>query len=209
MQFKNKKSYFITAIHTDAGKTFISALLVKALNANYWKPIQSGIEIRDTEEICRLARIENTRCFDERYLLKSPESPHSAAKKEGIELLLDTIELPNSMNNLIVEGAGGILVPINEEQTIVDVIQKLNIPIILVVPTYLGCINHTLLTLEVLKARNLKLEMIIFNGDESKQAQDIIIKKANNVKNYRVPKVSKDDFVKFDEISVELSQLFL
>ena len=202
------KRYFVTATHTDAGKTFVSALLTKALDAMYWKPIQSGNEIRDTLEICRLANLSEEQTFKETYLLKSPESPHSAAKKDGIRIDVHSIKIPKTDKNLIIEGAGGLLVPLNDNETIADLICHLDLPVILVVPTYLGCINHSLLTLEAMKSRGIKLAAIIFNGNESVEAQKIILKNAGNPLSIRVPKIYVDNFSEFDKISFELRQLF-
>lgn len=202
-------NYFVTATHTDAGKTFVSSLLVKALSAKYWKPIQSGSDYRDTREVIKLAGIAESDTFDEVYLLKSPESPHSAAAKEGVRIEFRNIVTPETDRNLIIEGAGGLLVPLNEEEAIVDLIKFLNVPIVLVVPTYLGCINHALLSLECIKKYELDLYAIIFNGEESTEAQKIILAKANCEKYFRVPKIIEGDCDKFNSISLELSQLFL
>jgi dethiobiotin synthetase len=202
------KRYFVTATHTDAGKTFVSALLTKALDAMYWKPIQSGSEIRDTLEICRLANLSEEQTFKETYLLKSPESPHSAALKDGIRINIQDIKIPQTDKNLIIEGAGGLLVPLNDTETVADLICHFGLPVILVVPTYLGCINHSLLTLESMKSRGIKLAAIIFNGNESVEAQKIILKNAGNPLSIRVPKIDVDNFSEFDEISFELRQLF-
>jgi dethiobiotin synthetase len=203
------KKFFVTAIHTDAGKTLVSALLTKGLNADYWKPIQSGIESRDSESIQKFIGSGANTIHQEAYLLKSPESPHSSAQKEGISIELEKINLPKTEKNLIIEGAGGLLVPINEQETIADLIEKLNIPIILVVPTYLGCINHSLLSLELIKSRKINLEAIIFNGDESLEAQKIILKMAGNPKNFHIPHFDTQNQSKFEELSVGLSEIFL
>lgn len=202
------KKYFVTSIHTDGGKTFVSSLLVKALDASYWKPIQSGIEIRDTETVRHLSGMDETKFFPEAYLLKSPESPHSAAEKDGVTIDLSKIKLPDVEGNLIVEGAGGVLVPVNEEETILDVVKHLGLEVILVIPTYLGCINHSLLTISELKNQGVKISGIIFNGEESKEAQEIILKKSNVKKSIRIPRMTTDKSGFFNEWSIELSKLF-
>lgn len=202
------KQYFVTATHTDAGKTFVSSLLVSALDAYYWKPIQAGEEIKDADYIREHARISSDKILPEAYLLKSPESPHSAAKKEGVEIDLEQIILPKVSGNLIVEGAGGVLVPVNDTETILDVVAKLGIEIILVVPTYLGCINHSLLTIEAIKSRGLEIKGVIFNGEESLEAQQYILKKAGNVISCRIPKINPEKKEDFEAVILELSQLF-
>lgn len=200
------KKYFVSAIHTDAGKTFVSSLLVKASNGDYWKPIQSGSDERDSDYI--LSQNKSVKVFPEAFLLKSPESPHSAAAKEGVFIEINKIKLPKTDNHLIVEGAGGILVPINPEETISDLILALDLPLILVVPTYLGCINHSLLTLEAIKSRGLNLAGIIFNGVESPEAEEIITKKSGSNKIYRIPRIDSKNISEIERITFELRDLF-
>lgn len=202
------KQYFVTSIHTDGGKTFISSLLVKGLSAYYWKPIQSGIEIRDTETVAELSGIAPDKLLKEAYLLHSPESPHSAAAKDGVTIDLEQVTLPKVEGNLIVEGAGGILVPINDEQTILDVIKKLDLPVLLVVPTYLGCINHSLLTISELKRHRVELAGIIFNGDESLEAQKIIAQRSGVERIIRVPKLNVENRSELDYWAIELNKIF-
>lgn len=202
------KQYFVTSIHTDGGKTLISSLLVKGLNAHYWKPIQSGLEIRDTKTVAEQSGVPAHKLLKEAYLLKSPESPHSAAAKDGITIDLEQVVLPPINGNLIVEGAGGILVPINDDQTILDLIKKLKLPVLLVIPTYLGCINHSLLTLSELKRHEVELAGIIFNGEESAEAQKIIVQKSGVERVIRIPVLSVDNRTELDHWAVELNKIF-
>ena len=170
-------NYFVTAIGTDSGKTLISAILTEALQADYWKPIQSGKENRDVEVIAKLINNGHSFCYEESYLLTLPLSPHIAAKADGIKINLDTILLPqNNGNNLVIEGAGGVLVPLNDKDFVIDVAAKFDAEIILVSNNYLGSINHTLLTIQELKRRNLKVKGIIFNGKSSPETEEIILK---------------------------------
>ncbi len=170
-------NYFITAIHTDSGKTLVSAILTHALQADYWKPIQSGDENRDTDVVRSLVNNTHCLCHDEAYLFKTPVSPHAAAKIEGIEIDLSRILLPESDNpNMIIEGAGGILVPLNDKDFVIDLVQKFDAEVVLVSNIYLGSINHTLLTINELKRRQLKVKGIIFNGPENKETEYIILK---------------------------------
>ncbi|MFY7788182.1 MAG: ATP-dependent dethiobiotin synthetase BioD, partial [Thermoflexibacteraceae bacterium] len=110
--------YFVTAIGTDSGKTFVSAILTEALQATYWKPIQSGLP-RDTEKVQSLVSPHLT-FLPEKYLLTQPLSPHAAAAIDGVQIAINTIQIPPNTGNLIVEGAGGILVPINQEHFVID-----------------------------------------------------------------------------------------
>ncbi|MCA6079104.1 dethiobiotin synthase [Fulvivirga sedimenti] len=168
------KQFFVSAIGTDSGKTLISAILARHLNADYWKPIQAG-DPRDSEEVARLTGNTLT-IHPERYHLKLPASPHLAAKEEGITISLNDFELP-STGNLIVEGAGGLMVPLNDDDLVIDLPLKWNMPIILVCNIYLGSINHSLLSIEYLKNRNANVAGIIFNGPETRSTESIIEQK--------------------------------
>ncbi len=168
--------YFITGIGTDVGKTVVSAILTEALEADYWKPIQAGeLENSDTIMVKNLITNNNSQFHKEAYALTKPMSPHAAAKLDGIEIDLNQINLPKSANSLIIEGAGGIMVPINENTLVIDLIQQLDAEVILVSRNYLGSINHTLLSIEALKKRGLKVKGIIFNGNENKETEDFIL----------------------------------
>jgi dethiobiotin synthetase len=168
---------FITAIGTDSGKTLVSSILVEALKADYWKPIQAGFP-RDTDTVKSLVSNLYSHYFDEAYLLQSAESPHSAALKDGIEIKLENIRAPFTKKHLVIEGAGGVLVPVNEEDCVIDIAARLKCKIILVSNLYLGSINHTLLTVEELKRRKMDVLGIIFNGKSNKESERIILKKS-------------------------------
>lgn len=167
---------FVTAIGTDCGKTLASAILVEAFKADYWKPIQAGSP-GDSDTVRALISNRETIIHPEAYYLKSPESPHSAAKKENIKIDLEKIIIPETSNDLIIEGAGGVLVPLNDHEYVIDIARKNEVPVVLVSNIYLGSINHTLLTIEELKRRGLVLKGIIFNG-ENAETENIILKKA-------------------------------
>jgi dethiobiotin synthetase len=172
-----KKAYFVTGIDTDSGKSVASAILVKALGADYWKPIQAGFPT-DTEFVKELVADDSIKFHKESYLLEHPMSPHAAADLEGIQVKLNKITIPQTDNTLIVEGAGGILVPLNQEDYVIDIADKFDLEVILVSRLYLGNINHTLLSVSELKRRGLKLKGIIFNGKVNEASQEIILKKA-------------------------------
>jgi dethiobiotin synthetase len=158
-------NYFITGIGTNVGKTIVSAILTEALQADYWKPIQSGtIEGKDSETIRDLISNSKTNIHPESYLLKQPLSPHFAAKIDDIKIDLDKILLPKTTQDLIIEGAGGIFVPINENHYVIDIAKKIECEIILVISNYLGCINHSLLSIDYLLRQHYKIKALVFNG---------------------------------------------
>ncbi|MCS6823021.1 MAG: dethiobiotin synthase [Cytophagaceae bacterium] len=169
--------YFVTAIHTDSGKTVVSAILCKALQADYWKPVQCGLPA-DTDTVKSLLGNTYSICHQEVYRLKMPASPHVAAKAENINIHLHDIRLPqHDQNTLIIEGAGGILVPLNDNEYVIDIAEKFNAQVILVSNHYLGSINHTLLTCAELKKRNLRVKGIVFNGNPYPEAEEHILRK--------------------------------
>ena len=170
------KRYFVTAIGTDSGKTLVSAILCEALQADYWKPVQAGLP-RDTDTVRALVSNSITKFYPEAYLLKKPASPHTSAKAEGVEISMMNIKLPENKNCLIIEGAGGLLVPLNDYDCVADLIKELRTEVVLVADLYLGSINHTLLTAEYLKQHNMPVVGIIFNGQPNPDSERIIEKK--------------------------------
>lgn len=171
----SKKTIFITGISTDVGKTVISAIVTEALKADYWKPVQAGdLENSDTHKIERLISNKTTKIHKNSYALSHPMSPHAAALLDEISIDPDKIEIPETKNSLVIEGAGGLLVPLNDTNTILDLI-KGSYKIIVVSRHYLGSINHTLLTLEHLKQNGFS-PYLIFSGNENKETERIIEK---------------------------------
>jgi len=165
---------FVTGIGTEIGKTVISAILTEALKADYWKPVQSGdLEHSDSMKLQSLTSFEVI-VHPETYRLQTPASPHYSAAVDGLEIELDKFELPCTQNHLIVEGAGGLHVPLNNQELLIDLIEKLNIPVVLVSRNYLGSINHSLLSIEALQHRNIPIKGIIFNGPENQSTEEII-----------------------------------
>lgn len=169
---------FITGIGTDVGKTITSAIITQSLEADYWKPVQAGdLDNSDSHKIQRYISNDQTVIHENSYKLNTPASPHLAAAIDGVTIDLKKIVEPSTTNNhLIIEGAGGLLVPLNDKDAIIDLI-KPDYKIILVSRHYLGSINHTLLSFEALKSRNLKVAGIIFSGDENKASEEIILNK--------------------------------
>lgn len=174
-----KRTFFVTGIDTGIGKTLISAILTEALNADYFKMIQAGTEERDIDFIKSMISNSTSTIHDESILLEAPMSPHAAAKLENRTIQTSQLHYPNTTNpNLIIEGAGGLMVPYNSDHTFLDWL-KLHpeVQIILVSKNYLGSINHTMLTLEVLKQHHIPVFGIIFNGDINKETESVIIEK--------------------------------
>jgi dethiobiotin synthetase len=168
---------FITGISTDVGKTIASAIIVEALEADYWKPIQAGdIDHSDSHKIKSLIYNTKTEIHPNSYLLNTPASPHISASIDGITIDLKQIEEPKIENHLVIEGAGGVFVPLNNMDCVIDLIQP-DYKVIVVSRHYLGSINHTLLTIESLHNRKIAIGGIIFSGDENKATESIILNK--------------------------------
>jgi dethiobiotin synthetase len=168
------KPIFITGIGTDIGKSVVAAIVTEALGAAYWKPVQAGFDQgTDTEWVA--ARLSKPRVFPETYKLVFPASPHIAARGEGLVISLDIIaEAMPEARPLVVEGAGGLLVPLNEKEFVVDLIKKLDARVILVSRNYLGSINHSLLTASLCKAHGLDVAGWIFNDQYLDYEQEIV-----------------------------------
>lgn len=173
--FEEMKKYFISGISTEVGKTIASAIITEALEADYWKPIQSGdLENSDSHKIGKLISNSKTIIHPNSYALKTPMSPHASAEIDGININLKNIKEPETNNNLVIEGAGGLLVPLNEQSTVLDII-KPDYKVIVVSRHYLGSINHTLLTLNLLKEKGFNVSLI-FSGNEHPTTESIIKK---------------------------------
>lgn len=165
----------ITGTDTGIGKTVFSAALAAALDGYYWKPVQSGLdEETDSETVKRLSGLAPSRIFPEAWRLRTPVSPHLSAEIDGVAIDPDAIDLPETDRPLVVEGAGGLLVPLTRQSTYIDVFTRWGRPLILCAGTGLGTINHTLLSVEVLRQRHIQIVGIAFIGDELSDTQSII-----------------------------------
>lgn len=172
---------FVTGISTDVGKTIASAIIVQSLHADYWKPIQAGdLENSDRHKINSYLSDDNEKSVihSNSYQLKTAASPHFAAAIDGIEIVIEKIIEPETKNHLVVEGAGGVFVPLNQKDCVIDLIKK-DYKVVVVSRHYLGSINHTLLTIEALKNRKIGIAGIIFSGNENKATESIILNKSN------------------------------
>lgn len=173
---KSNKTYFITGISTDVGKTVAAAIVTQSLEADYWKPIQAGdLDNSDTHKVKGLVNNEISQYHDNSFALQTPMSPHAAAAIDHIKVTETAIKRPLTTNSLVIEGAGGLLVPINDTETIADLITPTD-KVIVVSRHYLGSINHTLMTIELLKSRGIEVGGLIFSGDEHPTTEEIIVK---------------------------------
>jgi len=186
------KNIFVTGIGTGIGKTIVSAILVEKLKADYWKPVQSGdLENSDTSKVKELVSNTITTFHPEAYRLTQPFSPHKSAAIDGITIEPEKILAPVTANWLIIEGAGGLMVPLNSHFLMIDLIKKLGAGVILVSQNYLGSINHTLLSIYTLKQQNIPVRGIIFNGPRDLSSEDYIpgytgIKLLGNIPEYEI-----------------------
>lgn len=170
-----KRPIFVTGIGTGIGKTIVSAVLVEKLKADYWKPIQSGdLDDSDTANVKSLVSNNSTKFHPEAYKLSQPFSPHKSAALDGIKIALESICIPETNNQLIIEGAGGLMVPLNDNHLIIDLIKKLDAEVILVSKNYLGSINHTLMSATILKMKGIPIKKLIFNGEEDQSSEKYI-----------------------------------
>lgn len=171
-----EKPIFVTGIGTGIGKTITSAILVEKFKADYWKPVQSGdLDDSDTKKVRSLVSNSISRFYPEAYRLTQPFSPHKSAAIDGIVIDPNKFVLPATDNRLIVEGAGGLMVPLNKNFLIIDLIKKLGAEVVLVSQNYLGSINHTILSVYTLKKEGIPVKGIIFNGPKDIYTKDFIV----------------------------------
>jgi dethiobiotin synthetase len=208
------QTIFITGIGTGIGKTVVSAILAEALQADYWKPIQAGYdEGTDSEWVRSVLSNNKSKVYPEVYRFKLPASPHLAAKEEGRTISLEKIFSAFSQHvtpgrRLIMEGAGGLLVPLNEHELVLDLIRKLNSKVILVSRHYLGSINHSLMTAQVCRQKNLRVAGWIFN-DEFMEYEDDIIQWSGYPKLASIGKLTDIDRSVIKEKAEEIKQKLL
>jgi dethiobiotin synthetase len=166
---------FVTGIGTGIGKTLTCAVLCEALEADYWKPIQAGnLDHSDAIVVKSLLSNSKSQIHGEKYKLSQPMSPHAAANIDGVQIDLKSITLPRTSNSLVIEGAGGLMVPLNDEALMVDLIAQLGVSVVVVSQNYLGSINHTLLTCEAIERRRIPILGIVFNGDAAPTSESFI-----------------------------------
>src|SRR5438876_5618667 len=169
------KRLVITGIGTGIGKTLFSSIFVQALRAYYWKPIPAGsLEATDCDRVRSLVNAPQARIHPECYRLREGRSPHAAARSQGIRIVIADMVPPETARPLIIEGAGGVLVPLNDTELMVDFFEKLDAHVVLVSQHYLGSINHTLLSAEALKSRRIPVLGIVFNGNRNPETEGVI-----------------------------------
>jgi len=170
------RKIFITGIGTGVGKTIVSAIVTEALQADYWKPIQTGyLEGKDSDVVRKLISNKKTIIHPEAFCLAKPASPFAAAEEEGIKIEIKNIAIPQTDNILIIEGAGGLMVPINENELMIDMIEEWDAEVILVSQNYLGSINHTMLSCLALADRKIKVLGIVYNGEDTLMAEKSVL----------------------------------
>jgi len=171
-----KQPIFITGIGTGVGKTIVSAIVTEKLKADYWKPIQSGdLDNSDTQKVQSLVSNPVTQFHPEAYRLTQPFSPHKSAAIDKVTIDMENITMPKTDNQLVIEGAGGLMVPLNDNFLMIDLIKQFNARVIVVSQNYLGSINHTLLSLHALKKYNIPVMGIVFNGPKDIYSKTYIL----------------------------------
>lgn len=184
--------FFVSGTDTDVGKSVISSMLVLGLKAGYWKPVQSGVTpSTDTQFVKKTTGLKSDYFYRETYLLNEPLSPHASAKIDDVSINMKNFKLPQfSQKKLVVEGAGGLLVPMNDNEMIIDLIGYLKLPILLVARSGLGTLNHTLLSIEAIRNRGLELFGVVMNGEPNPSNEEAILTYGAIDRLFRVPVMS-------------------
>ncbi|MBK9283545.1 MAG: dethiobiotin synthase [Sphingobacteriaceae bacterium] len=184
--------YFITGIGTGVGKTVVAAAFTEALKADYWKPVQCGLEGgSDSSRVKQFVKNQVSVFHPETFVFNEPASPHLAALLEAKKLSSDQFILPNTQNSLIIEGAGGLLVPLNEHNYVIDLAADFDAEVVLVCGDYLGCINHSLLSIDFLLKNDFNLTTLVLNGNFHPEVKKAIINYAEIPKLIELPKVEQ------------------
>lgn len=166
-QINFPQKLFVTGTDTGIGKTIVSAILTAGLDADYWKPVQSGLDenMTDTQRVQKWTQLDDSHFHSETYFLNEPLSPHASAAIDGVTIEMDAFKLPElNHSNLIVEGAGGLMVPLNDQDMMIGLIKRLDLPVLLVARSTLGTINHTLLSLEQMRRYDIPVFGVVLNG---------------------------------------------
>jgi dethiobiotin synthase len=175
MQNQKRQNYFITGTDTDVGKSIAAAWCMLHLDAEYWKPTQSGLKPpTDMQTVQQITQFSHHRFHPETYRLRQPLSPHEAAKRDGVKIDMSAFQVPETQRSLVIEGAGGLMVPLNRNNLVIDLIVQLAFPTILVCRSGLGTINHTLLSLEAMRKRNIDIKGVIINGPKMPHNREAI-----------------------------------
>lgn len=174
------ENLIVAGIGTDTGKTIASAIICEALGADYWKPVQAGdLENTDSHKVAKLVSHRELKIHPEAYRLSKPMSPHAAAEIDKLLIEESKLNIPNTQKPLVVELAGGLMVPLTKDVLNIDWVEKTQLPVVLVSNYYLGSINHTLLSIELLRSRNVDVKGLIFNGEKNQSTFDVIMHRAS------------------------------
>jgi dethiobiotin synthetase len=169
----------VAGIGTGVGKTLVASILVEVFAADYWKPVQAGnLDFSDTDFLRKHISNNESFFFPEAYRLTMPMSPHAAARMDGVAISFQKLTIPKHENPIVIELAGGLMVPLNDTHLNIDLLSLWNLPVVLVSHNYLGSINHTLLSVEALRSRSINLAGVIFNGKSVPSTEEIILKHA-------------------------------
>jgi dethiobiotin synthetase len=202
----DKQTFFVTGIGTGIGKTIVSAVLTEKLKADYWKPVQSGdLDNSDTLKVKSLVSNKLSVFHPETYRLTQPYSPHKSAAIDGIGIKKEKFIAPKTENSLIIEGAGGLMVPLNDSFLMIDLIKQLNASVILVSQNYLGSINHTLLSAAILKQYDIHIAGIIFNGKTDADSEKYILQYTGIKLIGRLPEFGETDKAAIIEAGMYIS----
>lgn len=175
MSARPHQTWVVTGTDTDVGKTVFAAGLAGALGARYWKPVQAGtLPTTDRDSVAHLSGLPESRIYPEAYRLETPASPHLAARRDGVTIEIEHLTLPTGEGPLVVEGAGGVLVPLTETLLMADLFAHWGAPVILCARTGLGTINHSLLSIEALRARGVPIAGVAFIGDADAENERIV-----------------------------------
>lgn len=199
------KKLIVAGIGTGVGKTVVSALLTEALEADYWKPIQAGdLENSDTLTVKKLVSNTKSKFHQETYRLHHPISPQAAAQLDNLTIELKNLAPPSTGNTLVIELAGGLMVPLNDKLLNIDLVKNFQCPVLLVSQNYLGSINHTLLSLELLKHKNIPCLGIFFNGEENPSTENFILNYSNLTCLGRIPPLKEISASAIKQLANEL-----
>ena len=197
--------FIICGTDTDIGKTLISSFFVRGLNSFYWKPIQSGIEAQtDSQTVEKLSQVSRNKIIKEAYVFTKPLSPHWASEIDKKTINLDTLGIPKVKGSLIIETAGGLMVPLTRNFLQIDQIKKWNLPVILVCKSSLGTLNHTLLSIEALKSRNIEILGLVVNGKKHLDNPKTLVEFSGMPLITEFPHIKKIDSNNFDILWKEL-----
>lgn len=198
---------WIAGIHTDAGKTTASGLVARALEADYWKPVQAGgLDFSDSHRAAQMLRGTTLTVHPEAFRLNQPMSPHAAARLDDVQITLDAIAVPNTERTLVIETAGGLFSPLNDTLTMLDMMHARPAPVVLVSRHYVGSINHTLLSIEALEARGMAPVGILFSDEEHATTEEFIAQRKPQYPHFRLGHIDETNTAQLERVSNELRQ---